>query len=1043
MFAFITSLFRALAAASRSTSRRPGRRPRRIELLENRAMMSGTPLSNLNLAPVLPFVGPMVAATSTQTAGAGQLDPKFGSGGKVVSHFNGTEFAEAVAVDSLNRIVAVGTINNNFGIARYMPDGSLDKSFGGGKGWVEVNLAAIDSARDVKILNDGRILVVGAANNEQDFGLVMLKSDGNLDKAFGDGGKVVTNFSGTDYAQAVAIDAQGRIIVVGNGGDDVGIARYTSSGVLDSSFGSGGKQRVNFGGVDSARDVVVLPDGKILVVGAANNEQDFGLVRLNANGLVDKTFGTRGDGTVTTNFSGTDFAEAVAVDSQGRIVVVGNGGDDFGVARYSSQGVLDATFGSGGKLRVNFGGVDHARDVAILAGDKVLVVGAANNRQDVGLVRLNANGQLDASFGQGGKLLTNIGGTDEGNGVALTRQGRAIVVGRSGGDFAVLSYDVENLAPAALNKTGQGVVGETFAISVAELLKGVVDPNGDPVSLEKVDGADWNRAKGVVSLKLPAKAGPKSFTYTVSDGRGGTSTGTFTVTVVAKETPDPGKPDPGKPDPGKPDPGKPDPGNPDPGKPDPGKPDPGKPDPGKPGSGDPNNPGDTTPPVPKPMMTFKGSVLHITGTKGNDQIVVSQGKLRANGDRDFILEFDGGTQRATFQEGKIKSIKVLAGDGHDVIINQTDLPMEAYGGAGNDTIYGGSAADKLFGEADNDFLYGRLGDDLLVGGAGNDHLEGGGDKDTIDAVDKVFGNDVIVRDGKDVVKDDVAPKPTPTVPAAPTGLKASNIKPKSAVLSWTDASNNEQKFVVSMRKAGQSKWQQVGETKAGVTTLTVTGLDAETRYEFSVTAVNQAGASASSNVVAATTGRLRPADPTGLVVKNVAPGRVTLAWKDNAANETGYRIAVSRDGGATWNNLATVGANSTTYEAKGLGDGKTLQFRVRAENSHGFSEFTNVVTATTPSLPLPPRQLTIAERGVNSLTVTWNDRATNESGYRISISRDGGKTWDQVAVTPAGATGWTIAGLKANTSYQVRVRAFNDVGASDFSNILSVSTKKK
>lgn len=150
------------------------------------------------------------------------------------------------------------------------------------------------------------------------------RSDGSPDESFSKDGKTQTNFSGSDFAKSVAIDATGRTIVVGNGGEDFAVARYLADGKLDRSFGKEGKVRINFAGVDTANDVVILKDGRILVVGGANNEQDFGMAMLKADGSLDKSFGV--GGRVLTNFSGTDYAEAVAIDNAGRIIVVGNGG---------------------------------------------------------------------------------------------------------------------------------------------------------------------------------------------------------------------------------------------------------------------------------------------------------------------------------------------------------------------------------------------------------------------------------------------------------------------------------------------------------------------------------------------------------------------------------------------------------------------------------------------------------------------------------------------------------------------------------------------
>ena len=367
------------------------------------------------------------------------VDSSFVNGdGQVRTNFSGTDFAESVAVQRDGKLVVVGGGGADFGVARYLANGELDQSFADG-GKTRINFGGVDSARDVLIQPDGKILVVGAANNERDFGLLRLNTDGSLDRSFGWGGRVTTNFSGTDFAEAVALQRDGKIVVVGNGGDNFGVARYLANGQLDQSFGVGGKTRINFSGVDSARDVLIQPDGKILVVGAAKSEADFGLLRLNTDGSLDSSFGQGGK--VTTNFSGTDFAESVALQRDGKIVVVGNGGDNFGVARYLPNGQLDQSFGFGGKTLINFSSVDSARDVLIQPDGKILVVGAAKSEADFGLLRLNSNGSLDSSFGENGRVTTNFSGTDFAESVALKNDGTIVVVGGGGADFGVAIYD--------------------------------------------------------------------------------------------------------------------------------------------------------------------------------------------------------------------------------------------------------------------------------------------------------------------------------------------------------------------------------------------------------------------------------------------------------------------------------------------------------------------------------------------------------------------------------------------------------------------------
>ena len=201
--------------------------------------------------------------------------------------------------------------------------------------------------------------------------------------------------SGFDSATGVAIQADGRIVVVGQAGSyysnqrrtKFALARYNSDGTLDASFGGDGKVMTRFSsGFESATGVAIQADGKIVAVGTAgqNFDNKFALARYNSDGTLDATFG--GDGKVRTDFSaGWDGASGVAVQADGRIVAVGAAGqrhDDskFVLARYNSDGTLDASFGSDGKVETDFtarGG--EANGVAIQADGKIVAAGWANS----------------------------------------------------------------------------------------------------------------------------------------------------------------------------------------------------------------------------------------------------------------------------------------------------------------------------------------------------------------------------------------------------------------------------------------------------------------------------------------------------------------------------------------------------------------------------------------------------------------------------------------------------------------------------------------
>jgi uncharacterized delta-60 repeat protein len=175
---------------------------------------------------------------------------------------------------------------------------------------------------------------------------VRYNPDGSLDPAFGSGGKLTTDFGGFDSAVAVAVQPDGKIVAAGlrrpfvGGAADVAIARYAPDGSLDATFGSGGKVTTALpGGSDGlAADIAVQPDGKLVVVGmaqAAGSAADFLVARYDSAGNLDQSFGVGG---IVITGAG-DFATDVALDDEGRIVVAGSAAGDFAVARYLADDV--------------------------------------------------------------------------------------------------------------------------------------------------------------------------------------------------------------------------------------------------------------------------------------------------------------------------------------------------------------------------------------------------------------------------------------------------------------------------------------------------------------------------------------------------------------------------------------------------------------------------------------------------------------------------------------------------------------------------------
>jgi len=396
----------------------------------------------------------------------GDLDPTFGTGGMLMTDINrSTDIATAVAVQADGKLVVVGTTykqndysDEDFVVVRCNTDGTLDNTFGS-RGRVRTDfpgLAAVPSS--VVIQPDGKIVVAGGAfplfTFAGDFKVVRYNRNGSLDTSFGDGGIVTTTFPEGSYAFDVALQPDGKIIAAGtvfvdfNIGDssdtDFALARYNPDGTPDATWGAGGQVSTDFVGFeDDAFSVLIQPDGKIVAVGSANDPAtfyDFAAVRYLSNGTIDATFGIAGK--VRTDFGDQNFdrARSAALQPDGRIVAAGfaishgGGVQNFAVARYTSNGVLDATFSGDGKTQIDFGNCCQSATKVLLQSDgKIITVGGSNGESgddDFLLARLSRRGSLDSTFGVGGQVRTSFGDLNGGaNGAALQSDGKIVAVG--------------------------------------------------------------------------------------------------------------------------------------------------------------------------------------------------------------------------------------------------------------------------------------------------------------------------------------------------------------------------------------------------------------------------------------------------------------------------------------------------------------------------------------------------------------------------------------------------------------------------------------
>lgn len=388
------------------------------------------------------------------------------------------------------------------------PSGSLDASFGTGGKVTTAVANTYDGAYAVAVQADGKIVAAGYSGSgaNVDFALARYNTDGSLDDSFGTGGKMTTSIgSSMDYAYAVAIQADGKIVAAGysfNGTDtDFALARYNTDGSPDDTFDADGKviTAVNSGD-DMAYAVAIQADEKIVAAGYSSNgaNTDFAVVRYNTDGSLDDTFGSGGKVSTAVG-SSSDSASAVAIQPDGKIAAAGwswNGANsDFALVRYNTNGSLDTSFDTDGKTTIAIGSAsDAASAVAIHSGTgKIVAAGYASNGSDddFAVVRYNADGSLDTSFDADGIVTTAIGSSNEYIlAVKLGADGSIMAAGHSDNgsndDFALVRYKVDGTLDTSFDADG---IVTTAVGSSDDRAKGmVIQHNGRIVAA----GDSWN-----------------------------------------------------------------------------------------------------------------------------------------------------------------------------------------------------------------------------------------------------------------------------------------------------------------------------------------------------------------------------------------------------------------------------------------------------------------------------------------------------------------------------------------------------------------------
>ena len=326
-------------------------------------------------------------------------------------------------------------------------DGDLDTTFGTNGIVTTVMGVANDIIQDIIIQPDGKIVAVGSASGAGGgFAIARYNADGTLDTAFGTGGKLLlAPAASNNLANAVALQADGKIVVVGQGtnagSSDFAVVRLNANGTLDTSFDGDGiaLTPMSASGADIARAVEIQTDGKIVVAGSAvPTDLDFAVARYNTDGSLDTTFDT--DGKVTTNAVPTqqDIAYALHIQSDGKIVAAGGSyltilNDDFVTVRYNADGSLDTTFDTDGIVVSSVGGLDRINRVFVQPDGKILAGGhgSVNSTLNFVLLRYNADGSLDTTFDTDGIATLLIKASSAAYDIAVQPNGKIIAAGVS------------------------------------------------------------------------------------------------------------------------------------------------------------------------------------------------------------------------------------------------------------------------------------------------------------------------------------------------------------------------------------------------------------------------------------------------------------------------------------------------------------------------------------------------------------------------------------------------------------------------------------
>ncbi len=396
------------------------------------------------------------------------LDTSFNHSGKLFTNIAGMLTSCLVQPDGKILIGGTGRVNNSsrFVIGRLLSNGNYDNSFGtNGILYDSFYNSLSDDLNYLLLQPDGKIIAIGTSDSFINLNAVIARylPNGALDNTFGNNGKLKFSEANFGTINSAALQPDGKIVLAGKHGGFI-LLRLQTNGLFDSTFGTYGKVLTNIGTLpySGANAVMVQSDGKIVAGGSSYHNTFYwaAIMRYLANGTLDNTFGT--NGVVETSVRGYyDVINSVVQQPDGKIIATGNstingsGGATtaFLLMRYDSLGNLDNSFNGNGKLIKNLGNRDDKCYKAILQTDGKIVVGGyttnANINLDFAMYRANSDGTDDYNFGSGGVVTGNFifnssNFNDHGQMIAMQPDGKLIIAGYSAlsgaGSFAFIRF---------------------------------------------------------------------------------------------------------------------------------------------------------------------------------------------------------------------------------------------------------------------------------------------------------------------------------------------------------------------------------------------------------------------------------------------------------------------------------------------------------------------------------------------------------------------------------------------------------------------------